>query len=204
MASPATNEIRRKLVIVGDCVGKTPLLIVFSKGTFPEVWFPTTFENYVADVEVDGKHVELALWDTSGMDDYDRLRPLSYPDTHVVMICFGIDWPDSLDNIQEKWISEVQHFCLNVPYILVGTRKDLRDDPATIDDLRKYGQHPVTWDEGYDVSKKIGASGYYETSAKTNEGVRAAFEAATRLALTMPEKRKRRSRFRSLFGIAPK
>lgn len=63
---------------------------------------PTVFENYVADVEVDGKHVELALWDTAGQEDYDRLRPLSYPDSHVILICFAVDSPDSLDNVQEK------------------------------------------------------------------------------------------------------
>ena len=72
------------------------------------------FENYVADVEVDGKKVELALWDTAGQEDYEwvdgealvlirsRLRPLSYPDSHVILICFAIDSPDSLDNVQEK------------------------------------------------------------------------------------------------------
>lgn len=68
----------------------------------PQVYVPTVFENYVADVEVDGKHVELALWDTAGQEDYDRLRPLSYPDSHVILICFAIDSPDSLDNVQEK------------------------------------------------------------------------------------------------------
>jgi hypothetical protein len=56
----------------------------------------------VADVEVDGKKVELALWDTAGQEDYDRLRPLSYPDSHVILICFSVDSPDSLDNVQEK------------------------------------------------------------------------------------------------------
>jgi len=44
----------------------------------------------------------LALWDTAGQEDYDRLRPLSYPDSHVILICFSIDSPDSLDNVQEK------------------------------------------------------------------------------------------------------
>ncbi len=67
-----------------------------------QVYVPTMFENYVTDVEVDGKHVELALWDTAGQEDYDRLRPLSYPDSHVILICFAIDSPDSLDNVQEK------------------------------------------------------------------------------------------------------
>lgn len=70
--------------------------------TIFQVYVPTVFENYVADVEVDGKHVELALWDTAGQEDYDRLRPLSYPDSHVILICFAIDSPDSLDNVQEK------------------------------------------------------------------------------------------------------
>ena len=60
-------SIRKKLVIVGDgACGKTCLLIVFSKDQFPEVYVPTVFENYVADIEIDGKQVELALWDTAG------------------------------------------------------------------------------------------------------------------------------------------
>jgi Ras family protein A len=53
-------------------------------------------------IEIDKKFVELALWDTAGLEDFDRLRPLSYPDSHVILICFAIDSPDSLDNILEK------------------------------------------------------------------------------------------------------
>merc|ERR1711909_97215 len=106
------SAIRKKLVIVGDgACGKTCLLIVFSKDQFPQVYVPTVFENYVADIEVDQKQVELALWDTAGQEDYDRLRPLSYPDTDVILMCFSIDSPDSLENIPEKWTPDVRHFC---------------------------------------------------------------------------------------------
>ncbi|AEO71654.1 bbb170aa-9d60-4556-95ac-5ae9b4bb4dea [Thermothielavioides terrestris] len=187
-----TAELRRKLVIVGDgACGKTCLLIVFSKGTFPEVYVPTVFENYVADVEVDGKHVELALWDTAGQEDYDRLRPLSYPDSHVILICFAIDSPDSLDNVGEKWCSEVHHFCPDVPKILVGCKKDLRFDPKTIEELRKTSQQPVTPEQGQAVANNIKATKYLECSAKTNEGVREVFEFATRAALLKKTSKKK-------------
>ena len=67
---------KKKLVIVGDgTCGKTSLLIVFAKDKFPEVYTPTVFENYVADIEVDGRGVELALWDTAGQASL--LNPLN-------------------------------------------------------------------------------------------------------------------------------
>ena len=133
-----------------------------------QIHIPTVFENYIADVEVDGKQIELALWDTSGLEDYDRIRALSYPDSHVVLICFDIASPNSLDNVLEKvrikllnisvltlifrlsqWISEVNHFCQGLPIILVGMKKELRRDPKTIDGLRKTSQRPATvWEVG--------------------------------------------------------
>ncbi|KAJ8292786.1 Pre-mRNA-splicing factor prp1 [Rhodotorula toruloides] len=217
--SRAMSEIRRKLVIVGDgACGKTCLLIVFSKGTFPEVRIFTAdprcgrgesvaiaareYNTRVADVVVDGKRVELALWDTAGQEDYDRLRPLSYPDSHVILICFAVDSPDSLDNVQEKWISEVLHFCSGLPIILVGCKKDLRNDPKTIDELRRTGQRPVTPQEGEMVRQKIGATRYLECSARTGEGVREVFETATRLALLSSKGRKKSGNtMADIFGL---
>jgi len=139
--------------------------------------------KYVANIEVDGKYIELALEDTPGQEDYDRLRPLSYPGSHVILICFKIDTPDSLDNVQEKWISEVRHFCPGLPVILVGCKKDLRHDPKVIEELRKTRERPVTPEEGAAVATKIGAKMYLECSALTGEGVRAVFQEATRSAL---------------------
>jgi len=185
-------SIRKKLVIVGDgACGKTCLLIVFSKDQFPEVYVPTVFENYVADIEVDSKQVELALWDTAGQEDYDRLRPLSYPDTDVILMCFSIDSPDSLENIPEKWTPEVRHFCPNVPIILVGNKTDLRTDDTTKRELQKMKQQPVTVEEGRSMADKIGAYGYMECSARTKEGVRDVFELATRAALQVKKRKKK-------------
>lgn len=177
-------ELRRKLVIVGDgACGKTCLLIVFSKGTFPEVYVPTVFENYVADVDVDGRRVELALWDTAGQEDYDRLRPLSYPDTHVVLVCFSVDSEDSLENVQEKWHAEISHFCAGLPFLLVALKADLRRDPRAVQELQARGQQMVSSEKGASVAQKIGARQYLECSARTGEGVAQVFQTAARCAL---------------------
>lgn len=187
------SAVRKKLVIVGDgACGKTCLLIVFSKDQFPEVYVPTVFENYVADIEVDAKQVELALWDTAGQEDYDRLRPLSYPDTDVILMCFSIDSPDSLDNIPEKWTPEVKHFCPNIPIILVGNKKDLRNDEQTRRELIKMKQEPVKYEDGKTMAERIGAYAYIECSAKTKDGVREVFETATRAALQTKKKKSKK------------
>ena len=150
------------------------------------------FENYVADVEVDGKRIELALWDTAGQEDYDRLRPLSYPDSHVILICFAIDQPDSLDNVVEKWVPEVIHFCSHprVPYILVGCKADLRNHRPTLEFLNRAGQRPVTTEQGREVANRVGARMYLECSARTGEGVLQVFQNATRTALLKHKPRK--------------
>ncbi|XP_018428028.1 PREDICTED: rho-related GTP-binding protein RhoB isoform X2 [Nanorana parkeri] len=156
--------IRKKLVVVGDgACGKTCLLIVFSKDEFPEVYVPTVFENYV--------------------EDYDRLRPLSYPDTDVILMCFSVDSPDSLENIPEKWVPEVKHFCPNVPIILVANKKDLRNDEHIRNELARMKQEPVRIEDGRAMAIRISAYEYLECSAKTKDGVREVFETATRAAL---------------------
>ena len=126
----------------------------------------------------------------SGQEDYDRLRPLSYPDTDVILMCFSIDSPDSLENIPEKWTPEVKHFCPTVPIVLVGNKKDLRYDEGTRRELGKSKQEPVKTDEGRTMAEKIGAYAYLECSAKLNEGVREVFETATRAALQTKKKKR--------------
>ncbi|KAI0447638.1 GTP-binding protein rho2 [Xylaria telfairii] len=192
MASASTsgvNAIRRKLVIIGDgACGKTSLLSVFTLGYFPTHYVPTVFENYVTDCRVDGKSVQLALWDTAGQEDYERLRPLAYAKAHILLIGFSVDTPDSLDNVKHKWIPEATERCPGVPIILVGLKKDLRDDPHTIEEMRKKSLKFVTERQGEAVAQEIGARKYLECSSLTGEGVDDVFEAATRAALLTFEK----------------
>nr|ABD65424.1 Rho3 [Suberites domuncula] len=187
--------IQKKLVTVGDkgC-GKTCLLFVGYKDIFPELYSPNMNTNCTTDVEVDGHRVELALWDTGGgAEEYERLRPLSYPYTNVVLMCFSIDSPDSLENIPEKWTPEVQHFCPHIPIVLVGNKKDRRNDDVTCRELAKSKQEPVKTEDGRAMAEKIGAYAYLECSASTTKGVREVFETATRAAL-LPRSHLRRNK----------
>ncbi|CAK7236034.1 RHO4 protein [Sporothrix eucalyptigena] len=170
----------KKIVVVGDggC-GKTCLLISYSQGYFPEKYVPTVFENYITypTHPPSGKTVELALWDTAGQEEYDRLRPLSYPETDLIFVCFAIDCPNSLENVMDKWYPEVLHFCPYTPLILVGLKSDLRFKKTCIDMLKTQGLTPVTTEQGLAVAKKMGAQ-YMECSSKEMKGVDEIFEQA--------------------------
>ncbi|XP_055332732.1 ras-like GTP-binding protein RHO [Paramacrobiotus metropolitanus] len=172
---------RKKLIVVGDgACGKTCLLYRFAENKFFEEYVPTVFESMTANFEVDGNMVELVLWDTAGQEEFDRLRPLSYPNTDVILICFSVDNPSSLDNVRNVWVPEVRHFCPKTPLVLVGNKKDLRNDRTVLEQLQKQRQEPVKGSEAKNLAEKIGAYGYYENSAKTGDGVQEVFQAACR------------------------
>eukprot|EP00118_Oscarella_pearsei_P025131 m.307578 g.307578 ORF g.307578 m.307578 type:complete len:196 (+) comp42485_c0_seq1:170-757(+) len=173
-----------KCVVVGDgAVGKTCMLISYTTNKFPEEYVPTVFDNYSANVTVNGEVVSIGLWDTAGQDDYDRIRPLSYPMTDVFLMCFSIPEPSSFENVYTKWYPELLHHAPDVPRLLVATKLDLRDNPDIQAQLKKRSEHITTEQEGRLMAKKIGAAKYMECSAMTSQGLKSVFDEAIHTAL---------------------
>ncbi|KAL0227548.1 hypothetical protein RCL1_003692 [Eukaryota sp. TZLM3-RCL] len=178
-----------KCVVIGDgAVGKTSLLWTYGENVFPEEHVPTVFDNYMAQTDVDGRTVILALWDTAGQEEYDRLRPLSYPGAHVFVICFSVDNPTSYHNVKQKWAVEVRHHAPNVPIVLVATKTDLRHDQRTIDELKVRGETPIDTTMGMALMNQIGAVDYVECSAKRSENVKTVFDKAIHTVFKPPKK----------------
>jgi len=180
-----------KCVVVGDgAVGKTCLLISYTTNAFPGEYIPTVFDNYSANVMVDGKPINLGLWDTAGQEDYDRLRPLSYPQTDVFLVCFSVISQSSFENVKTKWVPEIQHHAPGVPILLVGTKSDLRKDENTKKQLASRSQEMVQTASAEGMAKEVGATKYLECSALTQEGLKQVFDDAIRAAMTKPDGKK--------------
>ena len=185
-------------------VGKTSLIIAHANGFFDSGFFPCLpCESVSASVLYNGKQVQLSLWETMPeFDDYDRLRPLSYPLADVFILCFSVVCTRSYEYVCKKWYPEITRFCPRVPILLVGTKHDLRNDRSTIDKLkevsrvvqqrgdggvldevnvREHCSVPVTHSDGCQLAEDIGAVKYLECSALNGESVTRLFQEAVRL-----------------------
>ncbi|KAM6308982.1 rho-related GTP-binding protein RhoD [Aegotheles albertisi] len=192
-APPKAEEVKAVVVGDGGC-GKTSLLMVFARGDFPKVYVPTVFEKYTASFQVGSKPVTIHLWDTAGQEDYDRLRPLSYSDANVVLICFDVTNPISYDNILTKWYPEVNHFCKGIPVLLVGCKTDLRRNPEVLQRLREARLEPISRQQGESMARQVHAMSYLECSARYQENIRDIFAQACSVALSTARRGQHRRR----------
>lgn len=177
--------IRKKLVIIGDgnC-GKTSLLHAYAKNEFVNEHHPTIVDTHVQIIQLENnKKIELVIYDTAGQEEYDKLRPIFYKDTNVILLCYSIDLPNSLTNVTDKWLPEIRFFCPQIPLILVGIKKDLRNDPITCRRLKMNQQRPVKLEEGQSMAKRVRANYFIECSCKTFENINEIFYTAAKLSI---------------------
>ncbi|KAK4467478.1 hypothetical protein MN116_008997 [Schistosoma mekongi] len=142
---------------------------------------------------IGGEPYTLGLFDTAGQEDYDRLRPLSYPQTDVFLVCFSVANPTSFKNVKEKWVPEIQYHSKKVPFLLVGTQIDLRDDGNAHTHLKNNKIKCITTDAGVKCAKELDAIKYVECSALTQQGLKNVFDEAILAALDPPKTHKRRN-----------
>lgn len=116
----------------------------------------------IKDIFVDNIHIELSLWDTAGQEEFDRLRSLSYDDTHTIMLCFSVDSKDSLENVESKWVGEIAENCAGVKLVLVALKCDLREKGEDEEDEERNGRNKelIDYTRGLEVAKRIQALRY--------------------------------------------
>ena len=122
---------------MGDgAIGKTCLQIALTTNSFPSGYVPTVFDDYCMESRVETeKHsigVKIDFYDTAGQEDYDRLRPLSYPDTDVFVLVFSVESPASFENVMVKWYPETKDHVPKAPRVLVGNQVDLQSDEVSL------------------------------------------------------------------------
>lgn len=160
-----------KIACVGDLsVGKTCMLISYTTNAYITEYIPTVFDNYTVMVLVNGQPIKLGLWDCSGGEHYERLRPLIYPKTDVVMVCFSLVCRKSFENVLTKWVPEVRHHIPTARIVLVGTKRDLRDEGGYRED------ESVHHIGGSLLADEINADGYVECSSFSQEGLKEVFD----------------------------
>ena len=124
-----------------------------------------------------------SLTAVSVQDDYYRLRPLSYPQTDIFLLCYSVISSKSLSNVRHKWLPEIAHHCPGTPFILVGTKVDLREDAETVQRLADRNETAISYADGERMAAELGAVKYMECSAITQQGVKQVFDEAIRAGL---------------------
>uniref|UniRef100_A0A672FCY4 Uncharacterized protein n=1 Tax=Salarias fasciatus TaxID=181472 RepID=A0A672FCY4_SALFA len=178
--SGSAPERRVSCVLVGDAaVGKTSLVLSYTTNGFPADYVPTALDNFTGMmVAVDGKPVRLQLCDTAGQDDLDRLGPLVYRTADVFLLVYSVVRPASLQNLARRWVPEIRRQRPGAPLVLVGTQLDLREDVQVLIQLARRGERPLDAEDGRRRARQLGAAGFAECSALTQQNLKDAFDAA--------------------------
>jgi len=176
-----------KCGVVGDgTVGKTTLLLSYITQAFITEYTPTVFDNFSAIEEVNDEVINVILWDTAGQDDYAQIRTTCYTNCRydVFLLCFSVIHRDSFDNIKYKWLPELKQNSPGTPFILVGTKNDLRDDA---------NPNHIPQKEGAKRAKDIKAHTYVECTSRDPASVGKVVMEAVNIVLEADKQRKQKN-----------
>ena len=187
-----------KCVVVGDdWIGKTCMVFACSKMFSLE---PATrgYDSYANVVIVDNTPVTLGLWDPCGISDYDRLIPLSFPQTDVFLLCYSMMNPFSLKQLADKWYPTISHHCPGTPFFIVRVQDELLLENLIERDQANQGNRGVRWippAEAQLVAVGLGAQKHLTYSVSNQEGLKRMFDEVIRTVLSPQTKPKRKLGF---------
>ena len=169
MAAGTPCDYSFKLLIIGESgVGKTSILLRFTDDYFSDKFMSTIGVDFkVKELEVDGKHVKLQIWDSAGQERFRNITMSYYRNSSGIIIVYDVTNHTSFDHVN-NWIEEVRKYVPGSPLMLVGNKADLEDE-------RK-----VQFEEGQELAEKHNLI-FLETSAKTALNIEDTFEKFTRI-----------------------
>ena len=197
----------RKILVLGDMTsGKTNLISAYGRDRFTDTYTPTILNCLQTDASISGELIELVIVEISGRDDFEPLRRRAYHKMDAAVVCYSVDSVQSLERVSEYWIPELKKHAPKSPFVLVGTKRDLRDDArdrleerlALISSSRDEGdggmterlraeasftERFVSEERGRRVAGRVGAQAHLECSSLYRDGTREVFECVTRVAL---------------------
>ncbi|KAL3083113.1 hypothetical protein niasHS_010915 [Heterodera schachtii] len=144
-----------RCVLVGDpCVGKTALIVAYTRNGFCERYSPTAFDNYSVTV----------------CSEFDSIRPLSYSGASVFLLCFNVTRPSSLNSATQRWLPEIRSLAPSAPILLIGTQSDRR--------LISHRSETVETKAMAQLSERLELSSWLECSAVTQHNLKEVFDLA--------------------------
>jgi small GTP-binding protein len=172
------SNYKLKILLCGPAaVGKTSLIHRFIKSKFERDYKLTVGVDILTkDVEYSaGKVATLSIWDIGGQERFSFIRTTFYKGASGVLLVFDLSRSATWDAVK-NWRAEVLQFAGNIPFVLIGNKKDLVSEVGEVidsEECREYSQQEN--------------SIYIETSAKDGTNVDESFTELTRLIIARNE-----------------